>query len=131
MKTILRYSCAALLALTFTRATADDPSAGKRRDDLQPLPSWNGVIPSLDTTRGPAEPTIEVSASMTAGELEVSPSTSVAAPSAGTEHLASWTGEVPESSSAAGATVAEHATDARLTQQLPSWNGIVPSLSAD
>lgn len=118
MTTIIRYGCAALLALTFARASAEDRSAEHRREHVQSLPSWSGVIPSLDDAE-PAAPTIEMSALTSADDM-----------SAGAEQLASWTGTIPESSGEVHAPGAAEATDARTTQRLPSWSGAIPSLSS-
>jgi hypothetical protein len=121
MTKILRYGCAALLTLTFARAGADDRSAEHRRDHLQPLSSWSGVIPWLDDTttdRGSAAPAMEISASTSADDM-----------SAGTEQLASWSGAVPEISDEVHAASAAEATDPGMTRQLPSWSGVIPSVS--
>jgi hypothetical protein len=121
--TLLRYGCAALLALTFARASADDRSAEHRRDHLRPLQSWSGVIPSRDDApadRGSVAPTIEISASTSANDNDMR---------AGAEQLASWNGAIPELRGEARAAHAAEATDAPWRRQLPSWSGVIPSAS--
>jgi hypothetical protein len=111
MTTIIRYSCAALLVL------ASGPAGAADGPEL--LPSWSGVIASVETAADrSAEPTIEVSAA-----------TSVDQPLAGSERLASWSGDIPEVSSGESATTAAQADDAPASQFLSSWSGIIPTVS--